>query len=213
MKKFVALLSLVAFMLTAGVASADKGGEPNRGKASEDRGSRAQLQKWFKKWDDEKFALNGKIKSISGTTFVVTLTHTKKNETATTTDVTVKTDSETKFRMLGETPITMADLKVGYLVDVKGKRNGASEFMADKVTVRAEKKMLFGEVVNKTSTTVTLKNSVTGTTTTVPVDSSTVVKINGETKTAADIQVGDKGMVKTKSVLQTMVTKFINLFR
>jgi hypothetical protein len=213
MKKTVALLSLAAFMLSAGVASANAEGKNERARVRQN--VRAEVKTNFRKllnFDRQNvFMVSGKIKSLGSNSLVITVDHSNKRDELAGKDVTVKTDSDTKYGMEGKS-IAFTDLKVGFPVMVMGKKND-SDYVASRVHVKVEKKMLFGEVTAKTSNTVTIKNNVTGTTTTVPVDSNTKVNINGETKTLADVQVGDRGMVKVKTVLTTMVTKFLNLFR
>ena len=71
----------------------------------------------------------------------------------------------------------------------------------------------FGEVTAKTDTSITVKNNVTGATTTFTTDADTQVKINGETQTLADVQVGDRGFVKFKTQVSGFLAKMINLFR
>lgn len=213
MKKTVAFLSLAALALSANIASArglEIGSDLNArvdAKLSVPHKFDGEHNRDFvypEKRNSNWFVVMGTVKSSANNVIVV-------DSDKSTTDVTVKTDADTKFKMHGK-EIVFADIKAGQRVVVMGEKDSTT-WTANWVHVKAERKMVFGQVTAKTDTSVTFKNNTTGNTVTVPVTDETMVKINGETKTAADIQVGDSGFVKIKAVLDTMVTKFIHLFR
>lgn len=235
MKKTLAVLSLAALLfVTAGTALAsdgrDRGG---RGGDSENRvglfgnlrlgGDRANAEvkadlkaDLRKHWPENGFVYAGTVKSVSGDSFVLTVNHSVRNENNGK-DVTIKTNSDTKIMVLGDGKQSGAftDIKVGTHAWAAGKIDGSTN-LASWVHLkgeRAEKKKVAGEVTAKTDTSITIKNNVSGQTTTVPVNDETKVSINGEAKTMADVRVGDKGMVKIKTVLNVMVAKFVHLFR
>jgi hypothetical protein len=205
MKKTVASLSLAAVLLSANAAMAHEKTLVNMDK-------RSDLGVKVRTWEEGKFVAMGKIKSISGSSFVITVDHfTKQNTSASAKEMTIKTDADTKISMLGDAT-SVANLKVGYMVVVKGEKDGLN-YMADWVQVKGERKHVAGEVTAKSSTSITIKNNVTGVSTTVPVNQETKISINGEDKTITDVQVGDKGFVKIKATLNAMVAKMIKLFR
>ncbi len=126
--------------------------------------------------------------------------------------IVVKVNADTKYTQEKNTAITLADITVGSTVNIKGNYDN-STFTASKVKVVFPHGKIMGTVTAKTDTSVTVKNTVTGETKTVTVDADSKVEINGETKAIADVQVGDKGVVKFKNKVGTLVAKVINLFR
>lgn len=169
-----------------------------------------------KHWPENGFVYSGIVKSVSGDSFVMTVDHSVKNENNGK-DITIKTNSNTKIMVLGDGKQSgaFADIKVGATVWAAGKIDGSVN-TASWVHVKgekAQKRKVVGEVTAKTDSSITIKNNVSGQTTTVPVNDDTKVAINGEAKTMADVQVGDKGMVKIKTVLNVAVAKFVHLFR
>lgn len=237
MKKTLAVLSLAALLfVTAGTALATDGND-RRGN-SEDKaklfgnfglklgGNRAEANADAKAdlkvdlqrhWPENGFVYAGTVKSVSGDSFVLAVNHSVRNADNGQ-DVTIKTNAKTKIMVLGpgKKSATVSDIKVGATVWVAGKNDG-SVHVASWVHVKSqhngEKKKVAGEVTAKTDTSITIKNNVSGQATTVPVNDETKVQVNGEAKTMADVQVGDKGVVKLKSVLNVMTAKFVHLFR
>jgi hypothetical protein len=125
-------------------------------------------------------------------------------------EVVVQINSDTKiFKDKNQT--TLDQIVVGEKIVVVGKRDGDS-FVASHVRSVMPKAKVFGEVTAKTDSSVTIKNNATGESKTVILNPDTKVSINGEARTAADIQVGDKGFVKLR-IVSNMVAKVLKLFR
>jgi hypothetical protein len=230
MKRAIGLLSLAALLLTASFASAHEGSRVN---AEANANIKAGLLEKFdlkfgtegsvntqnhsEDSDDHNnhFVLMGQVKSIAGSNIVITVNrgpHNKGNNELANKDVTIVTNSDTNFRVKGDENPALADIKVGQQIIVKGQKDGTS-YVAAWVHVHAQKKHAFGEVTAVSGSSITVENNVTGATTVIPMDADTEVKINGETKTIADIQVGDRGMVKFKAVLDSFVATIVRLFR
>ncbi|MBI2356413.1 MAG: hypothetical protein HYV13_04385 [Candidatus Doudnabacteria bacterium] len=214
MKKTLAIMTIAGLMLTASAALAnDDGRQDNESGAAVkaqalfhanlEHGKKLGIFKHRK--DEKHFAIFGTVTAVSSTGLTV---QTKDGRT-----VSVTTDSETKFTINRDTQIQLADIKVGNAVAVKGEMKDNNVFEADHVAVVIMPQKAFGTVTAKTDTSVTVKNSLTGDVKTFVTNPDTEVKINGETKTTSDIQVGDRGWVKFKATLDTFVAKIINLFR
>jgi hypothetical protein len=148
MKKTVAFLSL-ALLLTTGVASAHKvEGQNEQLRVRE--GLKLEVSKPEHK---DMFVVSGKIKSISGTTFVVTADQSNKHKVLVGKDVTIKTNADTKFNMQDKA-ITFSTLKVGNEVMIKGQKIGA-DYVANWVHVKADKQkksLLMGEITARHQT-------------------------------------------------------------
>jgi hypothetical protein len=238
MKKTLAVLSLVALLFVAGgTALASEGKDGNaRGGDSDgkiklfgnvglklggdrvDAEAKADLRMDLRKhWPENGFAYAGTVKSVSGDSFVLTVKRSVKNEDNGK-DITIKTNADTKIMILdpGKKSAAMSDIKAGAIVWAAGKIDGSAN-LASWVHIKSEqsgeKKKIMGEVTAKTDTSITIKNNISGQTTTVPVNDGTKISVNGEAKTMADVQVGDKGVVKFKTVLNVMIARFIHLFR
>ncbi len=213
MKKSVAFLSLFVLLASANLAQADQGRGENNVRANimaktKIGGRHAPKVRVL---EQSQFIVMGTVKSVSGSQFVITLKPVHRRFGNLEGDLTIKTTAETKISMIGDATM-MTEFSPGALVIVKGERSG-SEFVADWVQVKGERKRIAGEVTAKTDDSVTIKNNVTGVVTTVAIDDNTKVSVNGEAKTFADVQVGDKGFVKIKAVLGSVVAKFMTLFR
>lgn len=129
------------------------------------------------------------------------------------TSIVVKVNADTKYSSQDKNAtITLANIAVGNTVRIKG-NYANSVFTGSSVKVVYPSGKAMGTVTAKTADSVTIKNTVTGDTKTVTVDADSKVMINGEDKAIADIQVGDKGVVKFKNKVGTLVAKVINLFR
>lgn len=219
MRKIIAILSLAALMLTGTAVFADDGeikGEA-RVKAEE---KLAPVVKDFVKSnrDHNRFVLNGTVNAVGSAS--ITIDVTRKNHRRDVLPlifplpgpVVVAVDSDTKITLNDKTEIRLADIQVGNRVHVKGEtKNGG--LVANHIMVINKPEKVFGEVTAKTDTSVTVKNNVTNTEKTITVNPDTKVTINGETKTTADIQVGDKGVVKFKAMVDSLVASVIRLFR
>lgn len=225
-KKSIVVLAIAALLFSTGTAFAKNGSDDQHGGFGLGFGlglhARVNVKDDHKnddKHDNKQTPVHqnmvivaGTIKSIGSDNIVVTAQRGWVNgATVKDQDVTIKVDANTKYRIQKDDG-KFADLKVGYSVIVKGSTTNNVNTAAW-VQVHAKTKVAFGEVTAKTDGSVTVKNSVTGEVTTVAIDSNTKVMINGETKSAADIQVGDKGSVRMKGLLSTFVAKVIKLFR
>jgi cytoskeletal protein CcmA (bactofilin family) len=165
-------------------------------------------------WENitNQFSLTGTVGSTTSSSIVVTVTNSKNLPTLNNNLATVNVDANTKYKADRTETVTLADVKVGQTVTITGTVNGTT-LNGQTVHIKLPKGKVFGEVTAKTATSVTMKNSVTGVTTTINTDADTKVNINGEAKTVADVQVGDKGFVKFKTKLAGMFAKVVNLFR
>lgn len=220
MKKTIAILSLSALMLVSGTAFAKDNSNDNDGRGwglglglmhNEHHAERSERKDMHANLGENMFVLVGEIKSISSSSFVVSVQRSSMNNDLNGKDITVKTDSETNFK-IEKNDSEFSDLVVGQTVMVKGEKSD-STYTADWVKVHGKKKMSFGEVTATADGSVTIKNNTTGEVTTIPVNDDTKVMINGEVKTTDDIKVGDKGMFKLKALLNDFVAKFVVLFR
>jgi hypothetical protein len=158
---------------------------------------------------DTQFIVNGTVNSVGTGTFIVKATATAHVSTITNGLVTIKTDSSTKF----STPVA-----TGQNVVVMGNISG-TDLLATNVKVlgaevkKVEKQAAVGKVTAKTADSITITNTLTNTTKTITTDADTKVKIDGEVKTIADINVGDSGWIRFKTVGTSMIAKAIHLFR
>lgn len=155
--------------------------------------------------DDDHFAIAGTVSAVGSTSLSVNVRDDSVKV--------VVVDADTKFSINGKTEIRLADIKVGDKVMIKGEIEDNGGLEADRVVVMVRPQRAFGEVTAKTDNSITIKNNVTGDVKTLTVNPDTKVMVNGEAKTAADIQVGDRGMVKFKAMLDSFVATVIKLFR
>lgn len=216
MKKAIVAFSIAAIALGAALpAIAHDGGEDRN-----DRGLRlgVKLESILENHlDNNHFMLMGTVSSKTSGSLVVTVKTSANVPTLTNSLATVNVNSETKFTSNNKVS-ALADVKVGDKAIVIGTVNGTI-LTATSVHINVDKRSehraqrAMGEVTAKTSDSITIKNSLTNTTQTVTVDDDTKVRINGETKTLADVQVGDSGWVKFKVQAGVMIAKIINLFR
>lgn len=158
--------------------------------------------------DENNFVLMGEVNNVTWPILNVEVKRTRKDSRET---ISVLTNFSTKFSS-GDQTIALSDIKTDVRVLIKGQKNG-DVFTATTVMVMPTKMKAFGEVVSKTDTSVTIKNSTTGQIQTVQVQPETKVIINGETKTSTDIKIGDKGFIKFKATFNIFVAKIVNLFR
>ena len=227
MKKIVALLSIAAIAITMTASPAlAKEENGNKGEKNDDRG--LHLGKILREFRDEandrrkdhdhdddlaasQFLLTGTVGSTTSGSIVINVKASIHVPTLTANLATVNVDANTKYTA-EKLAVTLADVKPGMQVMVTGTVSGTT-LTAQKVHIMFPKGKAYGEVTAKTDTSITVKNTVTGTTQTFTTDADTKVNINGEAKVATDINIGDKGVVKFKTRLAGLFAKVINLFR
>lgn len=228
MKKLIAMFAIAALALTFATPAVAK-----EGRGGDDRGERSEntlknLIKMVERLDDRddrdddddddddnlgsRFVLSGTVGSTTSASVVINVQNSRNLPALTNNLATVNVDSDTKFVAGKKNVAAMADVKTGQQIMVVGTVSGTT-LTADIVQIKLPKGKVFGEVTAKTDTSVTIKNNVTGVTQTITTDADTDVRINGEEKTLADVQVGDRGFVKFKATLAGMIAKVINLFR
>jgi len=174
---------------------------------------------WFENKNNSQFMVMGTISSIGSGNVVITSQSTFNVPNVSNSNVTVKTDSNTKVAQSNDkkTALKLSDLAVGEKVFVTGSVSG-SDALAKTILVVEPKKSdkdnkALGKVTAIAGNSITVTNTVTGTTKVVTSDANTQVKIDGVTKSVSDIQVGDSGWVKFKTVGTTIIAKIFNLFR
>jgi len=159
-----------------------------------------------------RFMVKGTVASVGTGSLVVTATKSENVPNMTNNQATVVVNASTKITGDKNDNFTLSNIMAGDQVIVHGTVTGTT-LTATNINLKSVKKVAYGKVTAKTDTSVTITNTVTGTSQTVPVSTDTKVTINGETKTATDIAVGDSGWVKFKTRAGVIVTKIINLFR
>jgi hypothetical protein len=211
MKKYIIALSIAALALTSAAPALAHSNGDNKGKNG--------FGNFFKfghkidnRLDASKFILTGTIASKTATSVSVTVQTSAHVANVTNNIATVNVASDTKITAEKNETITLANLNVGDQVSVGGSISGAA-LNATNIHVTYPVKKAFGKVTAKTATTVTLQNSITGTTQTVTVNPDTKISINGETKAITDVAVGDSGWVKFKVKTGVMIAKMVHLFR
>lgn len=218
MKKTLVFLTIAGLMLTSTVVFAHDDGGDGKTEVKSQAQFHANLEHGnkfgiFKHWDrndndnndEDKFVIQGTVSAVGFSSLTVNV---PENGT-----VVVAVDADTKFMINGKTQIRLADIKAGDKVVIKGEKEDNNTLEADHVIVVIRPQKAFGTVTAKTDTSLTIKNSVSGTEKTVTINPDTKVSVNGEVTTAADIQVGDKGVVKFKAALDAFVATMIRLFR
>ncbi|MBX4204869.1 MAG: hypothetical protein KW788_01615 [Candidatus Doudnabacteria bacterium] len=161
---------------------------------------------------DTQFVVVGSVTTVGTNTFTVKATALAHVANITNSLVTIKTDANTKI----STPVA-----VGQNVVVFGNVSG-TDLLASNVRLvnssenkkeEAKKSMVMGKVTAKTGNSITITNTLTNTSKTITTNTDTTVKIDGETKTLADINVGDSGWIKFKTMGTDLIAKVIHLFR
>jgi hypothetical protein len=224
MRKTIAMLSLTALMFTASVAFADDNGKDGvesdikteaRIKAEGNAKLRlGGLVDILKSRGEDKFTLNGTVNTVGVGSLIVNVQGGAHIRPMVSNGVVVvAVDADTKITTNGKTEISLVDIKVGDKVMIRGEIQDNNALEADHIMVVIRPEKVFGEVTAKTDTSITVKNNVTGVEKILTVNPDTKVSINGEAKTSADIQVGDKGVVKFKAMLDSFVATMIRLFR
>jgi hypothetical protein len=219
MKKYIVAFSIAAIAATAALPALAHDGGENENRQGAKLGVR--LDHFLDaNPDNSKFVVLGTVSSKTSGSLVITVKTTANVPNLVNSLATVNVNSDTKFTSNNKVS-TLADIVVGNKVIAIGTVSG-STLTATSVHINVDKKTeeqarkkakAFGEVTAKTDTSITIKNSLTNTTQTLTVDEDTKVKINGEVKTMADVQVGDSGWVKFKTSAGVMIAKIINLFR
>ncbi len=209
MKKIIAYLAIatLAVTATAGIASAHE----NEGEdhvsllASHAEGLHLGLS---------KFEVKGTVSSATATSVVLNAKSGKHlSDIAVNGQVTVVINSDTKIRGNEDSSLVWSDLKAGDKVIVSGTISG-SVLTATRIRdISQPVAKASGKVTAVSANSVTITNGLTGASQTVMTNADTKVMINGESKTAADIQVGDSGWVKFKNEAGALIAKFFNLFR
>lgn len=219
MKKLISILSIAALALTTSVALAhnDNNDDDNGNKARVEGSVEANEHFNFPaniRLGLEKFVAVGSVAARGSSSLTLNVQAGAHLNNVSNGQVTVATNVETQ---------TSGSVDVGDKVIVRGEIVANGSLEADSVRVigegngnaevKAKKQVVFGEVTAVTDSSVTLKNNVTGEVKTFATNEDTGVKVNGESKTTADIQVGDRGMIKFKAMLDTFVAAMIRLFR
>lgn len=207
MKKVIAYFAIATLALTAtvGLAAAHENEDHASLKVAEVGGLRLGLS---------KFQVFGTVASATSSSVVLNAKGGKHlPDLAVNGQVTVVISGDTKIMGNDETVLTWADLKAGDKVVVSGSIDG-SVLAAKRIRdVSQPKVKASGEITAISGNFVTITNGLTGVSQTVTTNDDTKVMINGESKTVADIQVGDSGWVKFKNEAGVLIAKFFNLFR
>lgn len=213
MKKIFASIALLALAFTATPALAHDDGDSrdsNKGKSS--FGKVASFLHRKNVANTNRFTISGNVVSSTATQLVVTVGKSWGSDIAVNTNATVLVNSDTKIYGDEKTVLAIGDIKAGDKVAVFGTKDSNNVLTAAYIR-RIEARVASGKVTAINGSAITITNGVTGQTQTVTVDADTVVTIDGETKTAADISVGDAGWVKFKNVTGQLVAKVVKLFR
>lgn len=218
MKKVIAS-SLLAAAIVLSATPAMAKNDDNNGKKGENWG---KIRRIFKgpELSATQFVVVGAVDSATTTSLLIKQTAAMLVPTITNGMVVVKIDGNTKITSNGKEAATIADLVKGINVVVTGSISGA-DLLATKIGIaktiekveKKEKQKAAGKVTAKTDTSVTITNGLTNEAKTITTDADTKVVINGEVKALSDIQVGDSGWVKFKTVGSNLVAKVFRLFR
>ncbi len=212
MKKSIIALTIAALALSVTPAFAEDQDSGHRGKNLFEAFNKIG-KKIERALPESQFMVHGTVVSV-GTSSLVVNAQNSVHANLSGNQATIVVNSDTKFTGNKHETMTLANIVAGNKVMIHGQVTGTT-LTASRVHVQkdAEKKRVVGTVTAKTDDSLTITNSLTGTSQTVALDSDTRVKINGETKTAADISVGDSGWIKLKVKAEAMVAKLVNLFR
>ena len=178
--------------------------------------------------DSKQFVVFGTINTISSGNIVVDVKADANVSNVINGKVTVKTDANTKLLNDGKTA-TVSDLKAGQMIVARGTTDGttltatsinlvaAKAQDEDKDNKGAEhsksKNKVVGSVTAVTANSITITNSLTGVSQTITTNADTKVNIDGQTKSVADVKVGDSGWIRIRHIGTTIVAKFAHLFR
>src|SRR3989344_4918842 len=209
MKKLLAVLTIAALALTATVSIASAHENESHGfikvKAEQAGGLRLGLNK-FQFW--------GTVNSATSSSLVFNAKAGKHlSDLMGNGQVTVVINSDTKIKGNDEAVLSWADLKAGDKVIVSGSISGTVLTATQVRDLSRPVTRASGKVTAVTDNSITITNGLTGVSQTVTTNADTKVMINGESKTIADIQVGDSGWVKFKNEAGSLIAKFFNLFR
>ncbi|MBI4363309.1 MAG: hypothetical protein HY545_00465 [Candidatus Doudnabacteria bacterium] len=231
MKRLISILSIAALALTASIAFAHDEGDndgkgwaclmtfPERcigpgavgiGVSSEAKANfPAKIQLGL-----DKFVAVGSVLASGSSSVTLNVEAGAHLNNVSNGQITVATNADTQVSGsvdVGDRVIVRGEIQAnGSLeadsVRVIGEANGKAE-------IKARKQVAFGKITAVTDNSVTIKNNVTGETKTLTTNDDTKVMVNGEAETTADIQVGDRGLVKFKAMLDTFIATMIRLFR
>src|SRR3989344_7512420 len=220
MKKIISSIVLGAMVLAATpvLANNNHNDDGNRGKVRATANFKARLGNIFNKHEKripaDRFSIVGTVTATAAESITLTVEETvHANALVKGQSATVQVNTDTKFFARREGPVTFADIKVGDRVVASGKLSGSLYAATHVWDLGIPAKKAYGKVTAKTGTSVTIQNNQTGRSQTFTVDGDTKVAINGEAKTIADINVGDAGMVKFKSLGASLWAKIVTLFR
>ena len=218
MKKQIAILSLAGLALVATPAFAKEKGE-HRG-MSEGLGLHLGIKN-FLRAGNPQFVVVGTVDTVTTDMLTVKVKADANVSNVTNGEVSIKTDANTKIMKAGQA-IQLSDLKSGDNVVAVGTAGTdltasmvkvASADNDDQKPVEKKSNKAIGQVTAVTDNSVTIKNSLTGVTQTITTDANTKVNIDGQSKAVSDVQVGDSGWIRFKTMGTTLVAKFIHLFR
>jgi len=221
MKKVISSIVLGAMVLTATPAFANNQGNDDDGDKDRVKASvnfRARLGNIFNRQERgvpaDRFSIVGTVTATAAESITLTVEETvHANALVKGQSATVQVNTDTKFFARREGPVTFADIKAGDRVVASGKLSDSLYAATHVWDLGILAKKAYGKVTAKTGTSVTIQNNQTGRSQTFTVDGDTKVAINGEAKTIADINVGDAGMVKFKSLGASLWAKIVTLFR
>jgi hypothetical protein len=224
MKKQLVAITLAGLALASAAPAMAKNKEGNEG---------IKLGiKNFLNIDSKQFVVFGTINAAGSNTIIIDVKADANVSNITNGKVTVKTDANTKFGNRDK-KITLTDLKAGQSIVIKGINQGSTltATMVNLVGVKSSdedqgkdnrsqnsehsksKNKVVGAVTAVTANSITITNSLTGTSQIITTDANTKVNVDGQTKAVADVQVGDKGWIRIKHIGATLIAKFAHLFR
>jgi hypothetical protein len=177
------------------------------------------MHKFMGRRDHRPFMVMGQVKTVSADQLVIEVVNGMRGQADVGEEIVVKIDSETRIVMNGE-ELSGDELSalVGQNVLIKARytKDGEGELEtepAQMVIVTGQKQRVFGEITAVSDESITVKNSRTGESQIIELNSDTKIKINGENSEAGDIQEGDKVMVKIKATVDSWIAKAISIFR
>lgn len=214
MKKTIAGLALAALALAATPGLVSAHGD------NEGKGVGKYFGGIFKRFDRKvpatAFVISGTVVSTGSNTLVLNVQASANIPNLANSQATVATDANTKVTGQKKTTLALADVKAGDRVEINGNVSGTTLTAAnirDLGPVPPAPVTTSGKVTAVSATSITLQNGLANTSQTFTMDTNTKVTINGTAKTVADIQVGDAGMIKSKTAANIFTSKIITLFR
>lgn len=212
MKKTLALLTMAGLMLVAIPAFAhDKEHTPAIGFGNKMMGE--FHDGWFRNLSQDQFMLSGTVVSTASGSITINVLGAMHVGNLTNNQATVIINNDTKIIGRDKSALALGAIQVGDKVAVSGSVAGVALTAKQVQDMTRPSTKASGKVTAKTDNSITITNALTGASQTVTADSDTKVMINGETKTLADVAVGDSGWVKFKNQTGVLIAKFIGLFR